>query len=242
MTEAGTKRLVRLIELAVILALSVYAVRIVEAGASLMHVGLPVMPLLKRTYLFFGFILIVCLYMRLKGEKLSSFGLVVPRRWLVLIGRGLLVFVVAMVFDMVGRPLIDPLIAHMTGTSPTLAEQHFASLKGNLPMLLYLIPMGCIFGAFGEEIFYRGIVMTRIAQVLGEGRAAWIAALFLQAIPFAIGHSYQGPVGMVAIYVIAVITGASTLIWGRNLWPAIVAHGIQDTFGFIMLYAGLVHG
>ena len=77
--------------------------------------------------------------------------------------------------------------------------------------------------------------------MLGETRVAWTAAIFLQAIPFALGHSYQGPVGVVAIYFGALIIGTSTVLWGRNLWPAIIAHGLQDTVGFLALYAGIAH-
>jgi uncharacterized protein len=109
-------------------------------------------------------------------------------------------------------------------------------------LLLYILPFVWLFAAFGEEILYRGFVMTRIAQLLGQGRAAWIAAVFLQAVPFALTHAYQGPVGMVAVFVLAVITGAGTVLWGRGLWPAMIAHGPQDTLGFFALYAGLVHG
>ena len=242
MAGTGSHRLRYAIELALMLALVFGAARLAEAGAALAHVDLPVMPLLRRTYVTFAAILAVLVYLRLRGERLAAIGLVAPKRPWVLVGRGVLLFLVLLVFSSVVRPLIDPVVAQLTGTSKTLAEQYFAPVRGNLGMLLYLIPFGWLFGGFGEEIFYRGVVMTRFAQVLGEGRAAWIAALLLQAIPFAIGHSYQGPVGMVATYVTAVITGAGTLMWGRNLWPAIIAHGLLDTFGFMALYAGLAHG
>ena len=40
----------------------------------------------------------------------------------------------------------------------------------------------------------------------------------------------------------ALIMGAGTLIWGRNLWPAIVAHGLTDTLGFTLIYFGALGG
>jgi membrane protease YdiL (CAAX protease family) len=232
----------RLVELAVVLVLAHYFSTWVADAAAALHMPLPEMPLLKHVYLFFSFILLVCLWIRLRGETFSDFGLIVPTHWWRYIGQGFLLFVVAILWDVVARPMIDPLIAHATGTSPTLAEQHFASVRGNLGLTLYLVAMGWISGGFGEEMLYRGFIMTRIAQVLGSGRWAWIAAVFLQAIPFALGHSYQGPVGMTGVFVSALITGAGTIIWGRNLWPAIIAHGLQDTLGFVALYFGLAHG
>jgi membrane protease YdiL (CAAX protease family) len=236
------RRLRYLIELTVALAGAQWFATLLEARASSVHVDLPSMPLLRHTYLFFLFVVLVFFTVRLRGEDMAKFGVVAPQRWLRLIGRGLLVFVAVMAFDMLVRPMLDPLVAHLTGTSRSLAEQHFAALKGNTELLWIMLPCGWLFGAFGEEFFYRGFVMTRIAQILGESRGAWIAALFLQALPFAFGHAYQGPVGMVAIYFGALITGTGTLLWGRNLWPSIIAHGLQDTLGFLALYYGVAHG
>lgn len=229
----------RLIEVIVMLAAIEAVVPAARAGAGFFHVTLPALPLLGQVYLIQGVVLAACAYLWLRGERPKDFALDRPKRFWVLAGRGALAFLAIMVFDILGRPFLDPLIAQLTGTSPHLASQHFAAAKGNLALLAYLVPMGWLAGAFGEEIFYRGIVMTRLAQVLGTGRGAWIAALFIQAIPFALGHAYQGPVGMVAVYVVALIYGAASLAWGRSLWPAIIAHGLQDTFGFVMLYAGL---
>ncbi len=231
----------RLVELAVVLLLTVFFTKWVEAAAGTIHLTLPEMPLLRRTYLFFTLILLVFLWVRLRGETFAEFGLIVPRRWLITIAQGFAIFVVCMLFDMMIRPVLDPLVAHATGTSMTLAEQTFAALKGNLGLLLIMISCAWLFGGFGEEMLYRGYVMTRFAQLLGASRLAWIAAIFLQAIPFALGHAYQGPVGVVAIYFSGLITGAGSLIWGRNLWPVIIAHGLQDTLGFYALYAGIAH-
>lgn len=235
------RQFVRLAELIVVLVLDHYVSTWVVSAFAQIGMPLPNMPLFRHTYVFFSFIVLLALYVRLRGEKLSDFGLIVPARWLRYIGLGIVVFVAAMAYDMLVRPLLDAYVASVTHTSTTLAEQHFAALKGNDALLALSIPAGWAFGGFGEEFLFRGFIMTRIAQLLGESRAAWIIALFLQAIPFAIGHAYQGPVGMVAIYFGALITGAGTLIWGRNLWPSIVAHGLQDTVGFLALYAGIAH-
>jgi len=80
--------------------------------------------------------------------------------------------------------------------------------------------------------------MTRLAQTFGESRTAWGLAIAGQALLFAFAHWYQGPVGMVPIGVGAVVTGIACVAWGRNLWPAIIAHGLVDTLGFTMLYLG----
>ena len=94
-------RALYLADLALLLMLNHYFVPMVEAAAQLVHVPLPEMPLLKRTYLYFGFILVVCAWFRMRGEKLSEFGLIVPARWVRTIGLGLLVFAASIIFDLV---------------------------------------------------------------------------------------------------------------------------------------------
>jgi membrane protease YdiL (CAAX protease family) len=232
---------IRLAELVAIVLLAQYFPTIVAAAADAVHLPLPVMPLLRRAYLFFALTILVCLYMKARGEEFSSIGLVAPRRLLVLIGRALLLFVAILIFEMGVTPFIDPIIAHATGTSAKMGEMYFASVKGNLGLFLYLSFFGVFFGGLGEEILHRGVTLTRMAQLLGEGRIAWIAAVVLQAVPFALGHAYQGPVGMFGVFVIAIVYGIGATAWGRNLWPAIFAHAMFDTFGFWALYAGIAH-
>ena len=237
----GTQRLRWGLELIAVLILSEFGPKLIERTASFAGFAFPTMPLLHRTYLFFALIVALFVYLYARGERPAEFGLIRPIRRRRYLWQALIVFVVVMAFDALVRPMLDGFIAHATGTSRTLAEQTFAQLRGNVPLLIFVIPFGWLFGGFGEEMLYRGFVMTRIAQLLGEGRWAWIAAIFLQAAPFAAGHAYQGPVGMAAIFFVGVVDGAATVMWGRNLWPAIIAHGVQDTFGFIMLYAGVAH-
>ncbi len=241
MTAFDRRSLVRLAELLAVLALDRWFSPGVQAIAGYFHVTLPLMPIVRYAYLQFTLVLLICLYIRLKGETFSEFGLIRPTRWgrYVLIAVGILI--VSLAFDTVVRPLLDPVVAHVTGANPKLAEQTFASLKGNLPVLLFLLPLAWLFGGFGEEMLFRGFMMTRIAQLLGESRWAWTAAVFIQAIPFALGHGYQGPVGIVAVYVAALITGAGSLVFGRNLWPVIIAHGLQDSLAFVAIYSGIAH-
>lgn len=234
------RRSLLLAELAAVVLLDHYFPEIVVKGLAAVHVTLPEMPLLKHAYLFFLFALLLIAWLRWRGEALAEFGLKPPQSWWRAIGIGVAIFAAIVAFDVVVLPVLNPVVANLTHTSATLAEQHFAALKGNLPMLLYLAPVSWLFGGFGEEFVARGYVMTRIAQLLGEGRGAWIAALLLQAVPFALGHLYQGPVGMMGVYFAAVFYGLAVL-WGRNLWPAIIAHALLDTFGFSAMYSGIVH-
>jgi hypothetical protein len=203
-------------------------------------IGLPELPLpaLKYTYIAFAFTMFILVWVKLRGETWASFGLILPLAWRRYIGYGLILFVANLAYSIVALQPIEHAVAQLTGSGPNKAAQVLGAVTGNFPLLVYLLPFIWLFAAFGEEVFYRGYLMSRFAQFMGEGRIAWGVAVVAQAILFGAAHAYQGPPGMVGIAVGALITGAGTLIWGRNLWPAIIAHGLTDTLGFTLLYFG----
>ena len=241
MTLLARHRLGLLAELAVVLLLNFTLVNATQWLTGLLHLPFPELILLRHAYMYFVLTIAVASWVVLRGESLADLGLVVPKRWLVLIGRALLLFVAIVVFEVIASAFIDPIIVRVTGTHANMGEQYFASLKGNFGLFLYILPFTWVFGGLGEELLFRGFVMTRIAQVLGDGRAAWIAAVVLQGFVFALGHGYQGPVGMFGAGMIGIIYAVGTVAWGRNLWPAIVAHGLFDSFAFFLMYTGIIH-
>lgn len=235
-------RWLRLFELSAVVVFWLFGIRFLVWAMAQLGAPLPEIPLLKQAYLFAAFAVLLAVWVWARGEDLAEFGLVAPKRPLVLIGRGLIVLAAILLLDIVVIPNLDPIVAQLTGGKPNLGVQHFASLKGNLGLLLYLVPCAWLFGGFGEEFVFRGYVMTRVAQILGAGRAAWAVALVLQAIPFALGHLYQGPVGMVGVFLLALVQGIGAIAWGRNLWPTMFAHGAFDSLSFLALYLGAVQG
>ena len=218
--------------------LNQFAAKLAVGAAAAAGLTLPDMPLLRHTYIAFSTILLLMVWLRWRGERLARFGLIVPRKWLLYLGLGVALAAVSIVAEGVVRSLTTPLIVAWTGANPHLDEQTFAAIRGNLPLYLMIVPCVWLFAAFGEEFLFRGYLITRLAQFFGNGRAAWALAIIGQAAAFALAHWYQGPVGMVAIGVGAVVTGIACVAWGRNLWPAIIAHGLVDTLGFTMLYLG----
>ncbi|MEZ5682936.1 MAG: type II CAAX endopeptidase family protein [Novosphingobium sp.] len=215
------------------------APKLVMASVVAAGLTLPDMPLLHRTYLAFASVLVLIGWLRWRGEGMAQFGLVVPRRWLALIGFGIALALAQIVLDSLVRSVTTPLIVAWTGADPHLDAKTFAAIEGNLDLYLMILSCVWLFAAFGEEFLYRGYLMTRLSQLLGGGRAAWALAIIGQAVLFALAHWYQGPVGMVPIGIGAVLTGIATLAWGRNLWPAMIAHGLTDTLGFTLLYLGM---
>lgn len=106
----------------------------------------------------------------------------------------------------------------------------------------YLTFMGLVWttNAFGEEMLFRGFLMSRLSAMMGGTRFAWIVAAFAQAIIFGIGHAYQGIGGIVTTGVIGLVFGLFYLVGRRNLLPLIVAHGIINTFGITAIYLATI--
>lgn len=107
-------------------------------------------------------------------------------------------------------------------------------IEGNTAAyLVFLLPVAWGSAAFGEELLLRGFVLHRFAGLLGAG---W--GLALQALLFALGHAYQGVTGMINLFVVGLLLGWLYLRAGRNLWPAIAAHGLVDTLSLTLIYLG----
>ncbi len=224
------------LEVALFFLFNFYAAKLAGLAASALGITLPDMPLLRHTYIAFLAILLLMLWLRWRGERLARFGLIRPR--LRDLGWGVALAVVTIVADSLVRSVTTPLIVAWTGANPHLDAQTFAALRGDLPLFLGLLPFVWLFAAFGEEFFYRGYLLNAFSQLLGGGRVALAFGIVGQALLFGFAHWYQGPVGMVPIGAVAILTGIATTAWGRNLWPAMVAHGLVDTLGFTLLYFG----
>jgi membrane protease YdiL (CAAX protease family) len=226
-----------LLEAAAVLFLHYTIVIWANMAAVAWDIALPSLPLFKQNYLFFALTLTLLVWLKLRGETWESIGLraLRPRH----VAMGVALFVAVVIYSVIAQQALDQYIRDLTGAGPNKAPELFKTIEGNLPLFVFLLPVTWLFAGFGEEVFYRGYLMTRFAQFMGETRIAWIIALFMQAALFGAAHWYQGPTGIVGTAIIGLITGAATLIWGRNLWPAIIAHALIDTLGFTLLYLGL---
>ena len=94
------------------------------------------------------------------------------------------------------------------------------------------------FAAFGEELSYRGYLLTRTADILGRSTTAYFLAMIAVAVLFGFGHYYKGPAGVLDSTYSGLVLGCAYLLSGRNLWAAILAHGISDTFAVPVLFMG----
>ena len=191
-------------------------------------------PVVETAWLNFLVVLAVLIWIGIAKIPFSRIGLAAFQP-----SRTLLIWVVGTIaVDTVAVGISAPILTSVFGDAPQVAR--FADVPGNLPLLLMLLPLAWLIAAFGEEIFFRGFLMTAIAEILGGSRVAWILAVFVQAVAFGLVHGYQGPAQAISIGIGGAVYGAAFLLAKRNLWPVIIAHGINDTLGFILLYFGVI--
>lgn len=123
-----------------------------------------------------------------------------------------------------------------------LGAQHGSkALQTSTPNLLWALRSLALvwtFAAFGEEMGYRGYLMTRASDVGDRSAIAYLAALIVVSILFGYGHYYKGPAGVIASTASGLVLGGAYLLSRRNLWVAILAHGFRDTIAVIAALLG----
>ena len=117
---------------------------------------------------------------------------------------------------------------------PALANE----ITGNIKIALIALLLVWTFAAFGEEIAYRGYLLTRAADIGRRSAAAYWIGIVLVSILFGYGHYYKGASGVIDSGVAGLILGTAYMLAGRNLWASIFAHGFIDTFGVIDAFFG----
>lgn len=94
------------------------------------------------------------------------------------------------------------------------------------------------FAAFGEEMGYRGYLLTRAADAGNRSKVAYVVALLASSVLFGYGHYYKGAPGILQSTVSGLILGGAYLLSGRNLWIPILAHGCADTIAIVAVFFG----
>jgi membrane protease YdiL (CAAX protease family) len=170
---------------------------------------------------------------RLREGDWAALGFRRPKSWL----RVLLIALAAAVLRLLVSDPIEALLTPVFGAPST--STIVTSSPHDLRWAVTTLALVWTFAAFGEEIAYRGYLTLRGADALGQSTGAWIAATVAAAILFGFGHYYKGPVGLIDSGVAGLILGAAYLLSGRCLWTTILAHGLIDSTGVVLLYLGL---
>lgn len=183
---------------------------------------------------------VATLYLHSRGETWAQLGLRNPggwKSWALLLPQILLGVVVILGVGAGTALLGDALGLWQTGALPDGAEDRWGDIRGNLPVYLLWLVLAWVSAGFGEELFFRGFMVSRAERVTKGLPFALFLAVLIPAAIFGIAHFYyQGLRGLIVTGLIGLSLGTLYLLYKRNLWPLIVAHGLVDTLGFTALY------
>ena len=168
---------------------------------------------------------VACALIWLRRERLADIGLKQPQSWLrtILIGVSLAAIFFTAIY-----------LSEKAGFHRELSR--FAALQGNLRLTLVAVFYVLIGAGFYEEFLFRGFLMQSLAMFFGGSRAAWWVASVIQALLFGASHAYQNPFGMLITGALGFLLGALVILSGRNLWAAIIAHGLFDASSSVLFY------
>lgn len=174
------------------------------------------------------------LSVRLRNGGFSALGFRRPDSWRRIVLVALAAAALRIVLDIV---LIEPVTAMFW--PPAIEPAGADSIAGNLRIAALALLLVWTFAAFGEEVVYRGYLITRGGEAGGGSAAAYLAAMVIASVLFGYGHYYKGPSGIVSSGIAGLILGAAYLLSGRNLWTCVLAHGFIDTVAVAWAFFGL---
>jgi membrane protease YdiL (CAAX protease family) len=84
--------------------------------------------------------------------------------------------------------------------------------------------------------------MNRISDLLPQRAAAPSIAILGSGVLFGVSHISQGLSGVISNFLGGLVYGILYVSGGWNLWVPILAHGLEDTIGFVLIFLGRYPG
>jgi membrane protease YdiL (CAAX protease family) len=123
---------------------------------------------------------------------------------------------------------LDQLLRAAGLSEPATQLPKFLTAQGPAEYLLALLLVSVV--AFGEEVIFRGYMVLRFTEITGSS----IAAILLSSVIFALGHGYEGTVGVVTVGFMG-LAFAIVYVWTGSLTAPIIMHFLQDFIGIVIL-------
>lgn len=175
-------------------------------------------------------------------DKRSTFGLRIPAErknvfveFAVGIGAVFVMYAAVLLFTFAMMALLSFESLQNAAKSKEDAVGQFAQI----PIWVSLLIAAC--AGVWEELAFRGFLFTRIKALFGvpetkpRPRGPLLASIFACSFFFALGHGYQGPIGLIQTFVagfgLAVLTA-----WRGSIYAAIAAHVCVDAIGLVAVH------
>ncbi len=171
-----------------------------------------------------------------RGSSWREIGLTRPVSWLKTIVYGILAFISA-VFIIT---FVETLVVNIPGLNLAPPDiSRFDVLEGNLTFLIFALAGAWTTIAFGEEMFYRAFLVTRLNLVFSSIKFSRALAILFSGIIFGLAHFAEGPAGIASNGAFGILFSWIYLRSKQNLWITIIAHGLLNTIRFVLVYYGI---
>jgi membrane protease YdiL (CAAX protease family) len=182
-----------------------------------------------------GFTLIILLIgwisLKLRKKNWKELGFWRPDNWSRIIKLSILIAVLWAITTLFAILPVSSLI-----TASELDLSAFTGLSGDYASLLFWLVMSWTLAAFGEEFVYRGYLQNRMVDLFGDTKLGWTISILCISGLFGVAHIYQGIVGVISVFLTAILYSIIYLKFNRNLWAPILGHGFYDTLTFLALF------
>ena len=185
-----------------------------------------------------GYVLMIIfggLILKRQGSSWREIGLGKPPSWVKTALFGVGAFVAAVVVFVAMQTIAVGLLTALGLAPSEIDESRFNAIEGNLPLFILMVMLAWTTIAFGEELFYRAFLITRMIDFTSivQGLAILIAGII-----FGVVHFAEGPLGILSNGAFGILFGWIYVRSGRNLWITIIGHGLINTLRFTLLYVG----
>lgn len=184
---------------------------------------------------YLAMILVGAKLLQNQGSSWRQIGLSKPESWFRTALLGVAAFLGAVVLFVTVQAIAAGLLNALGMAPSELDQSRFNPIEGNLPLLGLMVVLAWTTIPFGEELFYRAFLVTRMLDFsnMRRGSAILIAGIIFGAVHFA-----EGPVGIVANASFGILFGWVFVRSSRNLWITIIGHGLINTLRFTLLFVG----
>jgi membrane protease YdiL (CAAX protease family) len=125
--------------------------------------------------------------------------------------------------------LLDSFLVNVGFPRPQTPGPSFFQLRGQMEVVLAVLLVAVV--AVSEETIFRGYLFLRLRTVTGSTAGA----VLLASAVFALGHGYEGSLGVVTVGVMGLIFNL-VYLWTGSLIAPVMMHFIQDFIGIVLVH------
>ncbi|GBE24533.1 CAAX amino terminal protease self- immunity [bacterium BMS3Bbin02] len=166
------------------------------------------------------------------GSSLAGLGFVAPSNLALTVTLGVVIGTAIQVLSVM---VIEPLSDRITRSSHD--HRIVEAVRDSWLSLVQWLLVVWLFVAPVEEVIFRGFLLKQIAA-LASGAVGPVIAVASSSAIFGLSHLYQGKSGALSAALIGSMLGVLFVWAGYNLWLPIIAHGVIDTVGLLLIATG----